>query len=127
MAALRKAATRQCLVVFMCRRVRHLRQILRVAAILQLSEHTSEEVWIRRLVSTTGARTAGAELQQLNQLIDARQIRRPGQAPAGIRRVAAAKVRRPPALTARTRRKQELQVAVALIQVPPERVGRRST
>ena len=115
----------------MCRRVRHLRQILRVAAILQLSEHTSEEVWIRRLVSTTGARTAGAELQQLNQLIDARQIRRPGQAPAGIRRVAAAKVRRPPALTGRrtahTRRKQELQVAVALIQVPPERVGRRST
>ena len=77
---MRKAATRQCLVVFM--RVWNLRQILnrRVAAILQLSEHTSEEVWIRRLVSTTGARTAGAELQQLNQLIDARQIRRPLQA-----------------------------------------------
>ena len=80
MAALRKAATQQCLVVFMRRRVWNLRQILRVAAILQLSEQPSEEVWIRRLVSTTGARTAGAELQQLNQLIDARQIRRPLQA-----------------------------------------------
>ncbi len=126
MAALRKAATRQCLVVFM--RVWNLRQILtrRVAAILQLSEQPSEEVWIRR-VSTTGALTAGAELQQLNQLIDARQIRRPEQARAGIRRVAAAS-RRHPALTGRrtahTRRKQELQVAVV---VPPERVSRRST
>jgi hypothetical protein len=130
-AALRKAATRQCLVVFRRRRVWHLRQILRVAAILQLSEHPSEEVWLRRVLSTTGGRTAGAELQQLNQLIDARQIRCPEQARAGIRRVAAAKVRSHPALTGRrtahTRRKQELQVTVALIQVPPERVGRRST
>ena len=68
MAALRKAATRQCLVVFRRRRAWNLRQILnrRVAAILQLSEQPSEEVWLRRRLSTTGTRTAGAELQQLN-------------------------------------------------------------
>ena len=78
---MRKAATRQCLVVFMHRRVWNLRQILkrRVAAILELSEHPSEEVWLRRMLATTIGRTVGAELQQLNQLIDARQIRRPGR------------------------------------------------
>ena len=135
---MRKAASRHCLVVFRRRRVWNLRQILkrRVAAILQLSEHPSEEVWLRRLMSTTVARTVGAELQQLNQLIDARQIRRPGQARAALQRirpVAVAKGRRHPALidrrTAHTRRKQELHPGciqaredVALVQVPRERV-----
>ena len=145
MAALRKAATRQCLVVFRRRRVWNLRQILkrRVAAILQLSEHPSEEVWLRRVLPTTVGRTVGAELQQLNQLIDARQIRRPGQARAALQRirpVAAAKGGRHPALierrTAHTRRKQELHPRciqaredVAVAQVRRERVAwaRRST